>query len=211
MKTIERSSGVLLGCLLLLAGCASSEPEPVQPAEMPPQTQVGLNELRTQMVSSKAQIQRATDAARDLAQRPLAQIQPQIDRLSQEVLMLEGMALRARGQFESQKGQTQEYFDAWSAELETMSKQVQEAGMARREQGLASVAALEKNVESLQSSFRPYMDALTESTKYLRTDPTPSGVKSITPRIQQALDVEKVLMERIDAVIAQIDVMRGSK
>jgi len=178
---------------------------------MPPQTHQGLTGLRDQMVSGKAQIQRATDAARDLAQRPLAQIEPQINRLAQEVQALEVMATRARGQYETQRDQTQQYFAQWSTELETMSKQVREAGMERREQSIASLDALEKNVDSLRSTFRPYMDALTESAKYLRTDPTPSGVKSITPRIQEALDVEKALMEKIDAVIAQIDVMRGSR
>jgi hypothetical protein len=45
----------------------------------------------------------------------------------------------------------------------------------------------------------------------LRTDPTPTGVKSITPRIEGALGVEKELMEKIDAVISRIDSMRGSK
>ena len=215
MRTTEHSSnlatGVTLGCLLFLAACASPEPEAAKPAEMPPQTQQGLTALRQQMVSGKAQIQKATDAARDLAQRPLAQIEPQINRLAQEVQALEGMATRARGEYETQKGQTQQYFAEWSKELETMSKQVREAGMERRDQGIASVEALEKSIASLRSTFGPYMEALTESAKYLRTDPTPSGVKSITPRIQQALTVEKTLMSKMDAVIAQIDVMRGSK
>jgi hypothetical protein len=215
MRTTEHSSSltrgsVLLGCLLFLAACSSSEPKP-QPAEMPPQTQQGLTALRDQMVSGKAQIQKTTDAARDLAQRPLAQIEPQINRLAQEVQTLEGMATRAGGQYETQKGQTQQYFAQWSKELETMSKQVREAGMERREQSIASLDALQNSIESLRSTFRPYMDALTESAKYLRTDPTPSGVKSITPRIQGAIDVEKTLLAKMDAVIAQIDVMRGSK
>ena len=211
MKPTARSSnlaapGVVLGCLLFLSACASP-----QPAELPPQTQQGLTQLRDQMVSGKAQIQRATDAARDLAQRPLAQIDPQISRLAQVVQALESMATRARGQFETQKGQTEQYFAQWSTELEAMSKQVREAGMERREQGIASLDALDEMVGNLRSTFRPYMDALTESAKYLRTDPTPSGVKSITPRIQGALDVEKDLLDQVDAVIAQIDVMRGSK
>jgi len=214
MRTTERSSSltgsVVLGCLLFLAACSSSEPKP-EPAEMPPQTQLGLSALREQMISGKAQIQKTTDAARDLAQRPLAQIEPQINRLAQEVQTLEGMATRASGQYETQKGQTEQYFAQWTKELETMSQQVREAGMERREQGLASVDALEKAIESLRSTFRPYMEALTESAKYLRTDPSPAGVKSITPRIQGALNVEKSLMSKMDAVIAQIDVMRGSK
>lgn len=211
MNISEHPSGsvtpsVILGCLLFLAACASA-----QPAEMPPQTQQGLTELRDQMIGGKAQIQRATDAARDLAQRPLAQIEPQINRLAQETKALEAMATRARGQVETQKSQTEQYFAQWSTELETMSKQVREAGMERHEQGIASLRALEDSIESLRSTFRPYLDALTESATYLRTDPTSSGVKAITPRIQGALDVEKALMEKIDAVIAQIDVMRGSR
>jgi outer membrane murein-binding lipoprotein Lpp len=215
MRTKEHSSrlvvsAVVLGCALLLAGCAS-EPEPVTPSEMPPQTQPGLTELRNQMLGGKAQIQRTTDAARDLVQRPLAQIEPQIESLAREVQALEGLATRAGTQYEAQKGRTQTYFETWTAELETMSKEVREAGMQRHEESLASLTALESRVERLRGTFRPYMEALTESAQYLRTDPTPSGVKSITPRMQQALDVEKTLMNEIDAVIAQIDVMRGAR
>jgi hypothetical protein len=196
----------ILGCLFFLAACASTEP-----AEMPPQTQKGLAELRDQMLSRKIQIQKTAAAARDLAQRPLAQIDPQINRLAVEVQTLEGMALQTRGQFEEQKGQTEQYFADWSTELETMSKDVREAGMERREGSIASLDALEDDIDDLRSTFRPFMDALTESTKYLRTDPTPAGVKSITPRIQEALDVEEQLMDEIDTVIAQIDVMRGNR
>ena len=195
---------VAVSSLLSLAACATS-------TEVPPQTQQGLTDLRSQLVSGKAQIQRATDAARDLTQRPQAQIYPQINRLATEVEALDAMASESRQQFEGQQDHTKQYFAQWDAQLKTMSESVRRSGQARRAESLRSFDTLGNKIASLRATFRPYIAALREAVKYLRTDPTALGVKSITPRVDEALGVEKMLMEKVDTVTAQIDDMRGSK
>lgn len=206
MSPVRRAGRcVVLGGLLSLACSTSTE------VQVPPQTQEGLMDLRSQLVTGKAQIQRTTDAARDLTQRQQALIEPQITRLAREVQGLSEIATQSREQYEARKGQTQQYFKHWEAQLKTMSDSVRESGSQRRAESMASFETLQNKVMSLRETFRPYMGALSESVTYLRTDPTAVGVKAVTARIDEALIVENTLMEKIDAVTAQIDSMRGSK
>ena len=55
------------------------------------------------------------------------------------------------------------------------------------------------------------MTQVQEINKYLHTDMTAAGVKSITPQIEKVVEKEPDLMEKIDSVIKQIDAMRGGK
>jgi hypothetical protein len=197
-------AAIVTGLVFVLAGCATS-------TEVPPQTQEGLTDLRDQLLTGKAQIQRTTGAARDLTQRPQGQVQPQVERLSREVASLEELATKSRSQFRSQQQQSMQYFAQWDEQLKTMTNSVRDAGEERRADSLATFETLQKQVESLRQGFRPYMDALLESSRYLKTDATAAGVKTITPRLNSAVESENLLMQRIDAVIAQIDAMRGSK
>ena len=204
MSQLRRTARwIPLVCVMSLS-CATS-------IEVPPQTQEGLLDLRSQLVSGKAQIQKTTDSARDLTQRPQALIEPQINRLAREVQALSEVATQSRETYQARQGQTMEYFKQWDAQLKTMSESVQKSGGQRRAESVASFKTLQDNMTSLRETFRPYMGALSEAVRYLKTDPTAVGVKSVTPRIDEALNVEKTLMEKIDAVTAQIDSMRGSR
>jgi len=188
----------------ILVGCATS-------VEVPPETQAGLVDLRDQLESGKAQIQRTTNSARDLTQRPQAQIVPQIERLARDIQTLREMAAKGRESFEQRQGQSLQYFTHWESQLKGMSDSVREAGEERHSKSIASFKTLQDDVTSLRETFRPYMAALSEAELYLRTDTTAAGVKTITPRIEEALSVENSLMKKMDVVSAQIDSMRGSK
>ena len=92
-----------------------------------------------------------------------------------------------------------------------MSRNLADQGEARRADSMASFKELEKRVETLRGEFRPFMDQVLEVSKYLETDPTASGVKAVNRQMQQALGRENNLMAKADAVIQQIDKMRGGK
>jgi Na+/phosphate symporter len=192
-------------CLLSLLACSSTA------IEVPPQTAQGLLDMRSNLVAGKAQIQQTTDAARDLTQRPQAQIEPQINHLVSEVDALNQLATTSREQIQEQQSASNQYFVQWDSQLKTMTDSVRKVGEERRSESMASFETLSDKLTELRSTFRPYMDHLTEAAGYLKTDPTAVGVKSITPHIEEALKVEDKLMEEIDAVTAQIDKMRGSK
>jgi hypothetical protein len=191
--------------LFNLVGCATEK------AELPPQMTQDLVSLRDQLVQGKAQVQTTCNAARDLTTRPQAQLQPQIDRLVQSINAMEDLATNHRKQFASSDERTQAYFAHWDQQLQGMSESLAAQGQERREKSQKSYAELKNRTAALKQEFRPFMTSLTEVSRYLQTDTTAAGVKVVTPQINSALSQEKSIMAKADAVIAQIDAIRGGK
>ena len=200
-RDVVRSA--LLGSLVLLTACATA-------TEVPPETAQELNSLKSSLASGKAQIKRTTDAARELEKASSATMEAHIAKLLTEVDALELIALKSRAQHETQQAEAKAYFAQWDSQLKTMSASVQEAGQERREQSLKSFDELSAKLKDVKGTFRPYMDALSEVARYLKTDKTATGVKAIQPRIEEALDVEGKLMKQIDEVTGQINTMLGA-
>jgi hypothetical protein len=195
---------LLLASALVMGGCASQ-------AELPPQVTQDLVTLRDQLIQGKAQIQTTCNAARDVTQRPQAQIEPQVKRLIDSINSLDNLATQGRTQFNSADERAQAYFANWEKELQGMSESLAMKGEARRAESMASLKELKKRAETLREDFRPFMSTLLEVSRYLQTDTTASGVKTVTPEINKTLQREPSLMSRVDAAIAQIDKMRGGK
>jgi hypothetical protein len=187
-----------------LVGCASQ-------TELPPQITQNLVELRDQVVQGKAQMQTTCNAARDLTQRPQAQLQPQIDRLVQAIASLDSLATNNRQQFATAEEHAEAYFIHWDKQMKGLSESLAEKGQERRARSMASFSELKSRTESLKKEFRPFMSSLLEVSKYLQTDTTTEGVKTVTQQIKTSLDRENSIMAKADSVIAQIDAMRGGK
>jgi hypothetical protein len=185
-------------------GCASK-------AELPPQATDDLAQFRDQLMQGKAQVQTACNAARDLTQRPQANVQSQVDRFVQAVTSLENTATNNRQQFASADERSAAYFAHWDQQLQGMSSSLAKAGQERREESMKSHEELKRRVEELRAEFRPFISRMSEVSRYLKTDPTASGVKAATPQVREALDREKDVLAKADAVIKQIDAMRAGR
>ena len=189
---------------LVLVGCT-------QQTEMPPQVTSGLDNLRSQLIKGKAQVQMTSNAARDLTTRAQAQVGPQIDALQREIAAMDKLATDSRAQYATSEEKAKAYFSEWEKQLATMDRDLSVAGKDRQLDAQRSVDKLKEKVEDLRAEFRPYMKSLTEASKYLQGDPTSAGVKVATPSLNNALEKENTLMKKADAVVAQIDSMRGGK
>jgi hypothetical protein len=200
--TLTKCFGAAALALMTLSGCASK-------AEVPPQATDELAQLRDQLMRSKSQVQTTTSAARDLTQRPQAQVQSQVDRFVQAVASLDGMATNNRQQFASADERAAAYFAHWDQQVQGMSPSMEKAGEKRREKSMKSHEELKQRVDALRAEFRPFMASMNEVSRYLQTDPTAAGVKAVTPQVRDALDREKDVMSKADAVIKQIDAMRA--
>jgi hypothetical protein len=196
--------GLLVLTAIVLAGCASK-------AELPPQMTDDLSTLRDNLMQGKSQVQTTTSAARDLIQRPQSNVQPQVDRLVQNITALENLATDNRQQFATADERSAAYFAHWDQQLAGMSRSMAESGEQRRAESMRSHEELKRRVEELRAEFRPFMSRMSEVSTYLKTDPTAAGVKSITPQIKDALDRERDIMKKVDEVIKQIDAMRAGK
>lgn len=194
-----------LVAVLSLTGCAPAK------TELPPQVTQSLTDLRDQLVQGKALVQTTSNSARDLTQRPQADVKTQVDRLNQAITSLENLATNNRQQFANAEERAKAYFEHWNSELQGMSTSLQTAGEERREKSIRSFNELKTRTEALRVEFRPFLSSLKEIQKYLTTDTTAAGVKAVSPQIKQTIDREASILAKADRVIEQIDAMRGGK
>jgi hypothetical protein len=107
------------------------------------------------------------------------------------------------------KSTADEYFAHWDQQLKTVSGELAAAGQERRAASQASFAKLEKSVAALRAVYAPFMDELEATDRFLKADPTASGVKAAAPSLRKVLDKEEDVLEHADAVIAEIDAVHG--
>jgi len=205
MKTVLSMLVTGFAAVMMLTGCASTK------TEIPPQMTQDLVNLRDQLVQGKASVQTTCNAARDLIQRPQADSKSQVDRLNQAIAALENQATNNRTQFATADAHAEAYFAHWNQELHSMSSSLADAGKDRRDASMRSFTELEARVERLKGEFRPFMSQLNEVSRYLQVDTTSEGMKTVTPQIKSVLGHENSIMSKADAVIEQIDAMRGGK
>jgi len=203
-RVVSVASGLAIGVVFLLSGCASQ-------AELPPQVSRNLVDLRDHVVRGKAQVQTTCNAARDLVQRPQADVQPQVDRLLREIEAMRAQAVNSRQQYANAQEEAKAYFAKWDQEMAGMSESMARAGQERRAESMASLESLKSRVAELKAEVAPFLTTLEEVGRYLKLDPTASGVSATKPKVEAVVDREKVIMKKADAVITQIDAMRGGK
>jgi hypothetical protein len=195
--------------LIAVMGCATA-PKPVV-TEVPPPTQQGLGELRGLLLQGKAEIQRTCDAGRSLSQQTGGVPQASIDNLDVAVNRLETVRAKTWGVHTDVQAKAKDYFAEWERQLQTMSGKVAEEGGKRRTASMASFEILKVKGQELGAVYNPFVAKLLESTRYLDTDRTSEGLKVVAPQINEQLALEGELMNRINALVAQIDTMKGGK
>ncbi|MCI0588385.1 MAG: hypothetical protein L0323_16260 [Planctomycetes bacterium] len=195
-----------LACLsLVAAGCASTK------TELPPKAVAGLLLVRDSLIDNKAQVQKTVAAARDMIDRPRQDVDGQIGAFSAALSKLAGETQQTRQLGAGMKATASDYFAHWDSQLKTVSGELAAAGQERREESMASFRKLEDRVKELRAVFAPFMGELEATERFLKADPTASGVKAATSTLRKALAQEEEVLERADAVIAQIDAVRGGR
>jgi hypothetical protein len=209
----------LVGFLLLLLpiilvgvmGCATApKPEPVV-VEVPPAVQQDLGQLRALLLQGKAEIQSTCNAARALTQKTGEVPQSTIYELNGEINRLETVRAKTWSVHQDVQAKAKDYFDEWDRKLQTMTGQVAEQGQQRRKASMSSFEILKVRGSELGDIYNPFVSKLLEAGRYLDTDRTSEGLKVVKPQINEQVALEPELMKRIDALVAQIDTMKGAK
>jgi hypothetical protein len=200
----------LLSMVLIGVMACATAPKPVV-TEVPPPTQQGLAELRDLLLQGKAEIQATSNAARGLTQKT-GEVSPgSVQGLVGEINRLETVRAKTWGVHQDVQDKAKAYFADWEKQLQTMTGQVAEEGGKRRAASMASFEILKLKGKELADVYNPFVSKLLESTRYLETDMTTEGLKVVTPQINEQVGVEGELMNRINALVSQIDTMKGGK
>ena len=185
----------------LMTGCASRE--------ISSQASSSLEPLRAQADRIEMHINRTGAAASDLLENPASDLTAQIDRLDQQTQSLQQTLNVGRQQAQSADASVTEYFNDWDQQLSTLSEDLAKSGQARRNQATASFDKLRGDMRTFGEQARAYVAEMDESVRYLRTDKTSAGVKTVTGKIRQALNRQPALLSQLDNIQSQIDAIRG--
>jgi len=200
VSTVRKIVG--LGCCLaLLAGCSSNG----KPAKESAQTVQGLGDTRKALVRAKEQVNETTAAMNALSSGG-GDVKSNYARFNQAVAETQRQREMARKRGAEMREQADAYIAAWQREMADVDNPELRAGVeARREKVRQNFDAIRTSAQATRDAYEPYMKDLQDIQKVLGMDLTPQGVQTVRPVIDKANADARVVNERLDALIAQLD------
>ena len=195
---------LIFGAAFLLAACASQQ-------QIAPQATSGLTQVRAQAVQLKQQLSRTNDAARTLSKSSGTDLASSLDSVSANLDTLKSTLGVSRQAVRSAQDQITAYFANWDKQSRGMSEDLQKTSKQRQAEAAASFETLRTSVDAVRAGIWPYIDNMTETVKYLRTDQTKNGVDAVSSRLSSTIDSEPPIQKNLDSVISQIDAIMAPK
>lgn len=123
------------------------------------------------------------------------------DAYAKSVTALDQQANVVREHAAKMKALGDEFFKEWEAEASVSP--------ARRTELTASYAKIKEDMALAKEEFTPFLKSLNDIESYLRLDLTLTGIHSIAGLVKQAQDTGARVKSRIDAVLVQLNSVRG--
>ena len=194
-----RLSGVLVLCVLVLAtsswtaGCASSADA---------KSTVGsMGSFGTEVAKVKDAIDNALKGLEAVAGSQAGDVRANIDAYSKAVTALDGQANVVKKRAEEMRAKGDEFFKEWEPP-KSVSKE-------RRAEFTAAYAKIKADMTAAKDEFVPFLKSLKDVQGYLKVDPSTKAVASISELVQKAKDSGARVKASIDAVLNQVNSVRG--
>jgi hypothetical protein len=130
-----------------------------------------------------------------------ADVRANIDAYSKSVDALDGQAKVVKRRADEMKSMGDEFFKEWEPP-KSVSKE-------RRAELTSSFAKIKADMGSAKDAFAPFLAALKDVQGYLKVDPSTKAAESISGLIQKAKDAGAQVKSHIDAVLNQVNSVRG--
>ena len=194
----------IFGAAFLLAACASQQ-------QISPQATSGLTQVRAQAVQLKEQLSRTNDSARTVSKSSGSDLSSSLNSLSGNLDSLKSTLGVSRQAVRSAQDQITAYFANWDKQSRGMSEEMQKTSQERQAQAAASFETLRSSIDAVRAGIWPYIDNMSETVKYLRTDQTKNGVDAVSSRLSSTIASEPPIQRDLDNVISQIDAIMAPK
>jgi hypothetical protein len=192
------------GAAFVLAACTSQQ-------QISPMATSGLTQVRAQAVQIKQQLSRTNDSARTLSKSSGSDLASSLESVSANLDTLKSTLGVSRQAVRSAQDQVTAYFANWDKQSRGMSEEMQKTSKQRQAEAAASFEALRASTDAVRAGIWPYIDNMSETVKYLRTDQTKNGVDAVSSRLSSTIDSEPPIQRNLDSVIAQIDAIMAPK
>ncbi|UCG32990.1 MAG: hypothetical protein JSU68_15165 [Phycisphaerales bacterium] len=198
MKYIKKIQMLLVACVLPAIGCAQ--------AQLSPEVARSMVQVRRDLSNTKAQLERTSATLRDIEKNPRLNTEQQIGFFREEMVKLEQAIQQVRDVRMDMETKSEEYFEAWGAEMGKMEdQQLAAAAKARRDASMQAVKAVQAKLEEVSTTGSPLMSGLRDLDRYFEHDETAEGAQAAVPTIQRTLGLKDPVIWKIDEAIAQID------
>ena len=195
----QRFAASVLG-LAFLAGCATSGYKQAE------KTSNSLADVKTELITDKAQLRKAVDDLNELVYRPKSDLRPQFEKFDADVTALERAANASR---KSAKGMTtnrEAYLAKWRADTAAISDtDLRMRAMDRITETEKNFAMLSDKLVEADNALAPAVNDLKAIRAYLSNDLTASNIQLISDRATKAQNNAVSVNQKIDAAIVELD------
>ena len=169
-----------------------------------------IGETQAEAVHAKSLITESMAALDDLTMNPQPNIEPQYKKFSAAVDKLASGVERTRDSIGDMRAKREEYLASWQKDAESIQDpEMQKRALTRIEEAKAAFGKLNVLGEGAKTSLAPFLASVKDLQRYIGSDLTPAGVKSVADLAGKARQSEPALQKDLDDLIAELDRVKG--
>jgi hypothetical protein len=187
---------VVLAWVVAVAPGCSSGPDTATTVD-------SMNTFALEVARAKDSIDSTVKALETVVGSQPGDIQTNVDAYSKSVVALDTQAKVVRGRAEEMKAKGDEFFKDWEAASDSVSPE-------RRAALNASYVKIKTDMAAAREEFAPFLAALKDIEGYLKVDPSPKGIDSMTDLVKKGKGTGTSVKSHVDAVLLQLNSISGT-
>jgi hypothetical protein len=210
MARIGRDGCIMKGLALvglvavgvLMTGCGESSSSGPQKA-----AGVGGSLLKDKadMLKLKDLVAATAASLSDLITDPQRDLKPQYKAFTSSLAKLDSVAKKTRERGVAIQASLDKYLDSWREEVTTIQDEtLRQQALDRVNQAKESFKRLYAELTAFKEALAPYIGNLKDVERYLNTDLTPAGLKTIAANANKAIAADKDIQARLDRAAAEL-------
>ncbi len=161
---------------------------------------------KADMIKLKELVTQTTAALNDLIGDPQRDLKPQYKAFTSSVNKVDSLAKKSRERGVAIQASLDKSVDAWREEVVTIQDvTLRDQALERVAQAKESYKRLYTELNTFKEALTPYVGSLKDIQRYLDTDLTPAGLKTVQTRAAKATAADKDILKGIDAAAAELD------
>jgi hypothetical protein len=194
-----------------LAGCGSSDSGKKTAGEQRASATVtGLKETRAEIVAGRAQIDKTISSLTALRDGQGA-LQTEFAAFNDNIKRTEEHRQKIRTRADHMRARAGDYQAKWRAEMAKVDDPaLRAAANERADKVRQRFDVITDKATEARNAYEPFMKQLKSVQTYLSNDLTPEGIQSASAVFDKAAADGKVVLEKIDAVVAELDSVASS-
>lgn len=172
---------VLVASAAALVGCKSTGYESGN------KTAASIQKAADQIGALPGQIDTTLASLSDLVEKPQPDLRPQFKQFSSNLTRVESTAKDIAGARKAMAERGDAFFAKWDEQLaQIKNEDIKARSQSRKEEVQQKLMAIKGSYAEAETAFKPFIQDLKDTQKYLSTDLTPAGVEAIKDTVTKA-------------------------